>query len=119
MVVVCGDENILVRRNGTRYYTYYITACDVACGVRRKRLIETVPEERLQSVLPEMSLNISCGPGCVPGAGGPSVIHVVCQPGHDSLLFGRIDYLFVHSVRSERTSAVLRLQRHGYQRYYD
>ena len=44
VVVVCGDEYILVRRHSARYYTYYIAACDVACRVRRKRLIETVSE---------------------------------------------------------------------------
>ena len=117
MVVVSRDYHIFVRRYRARHETYDVAADCAACRVGQERLVETACTERLQTVLPEMSLDIPCHPCCIPGAGGPAVIHVVCQPGHDALLLGLVDDLLVHGVRPQRTPALLRLQDCGRQQH--
>ena len=117
MVVVRRDEHVFVRRDCARHETYDIATDCAACRVGQERLVETACTERLQAVLPEMSLDIPCHPCCIPGAGGPAVIHVVCQPGHEPLLLGLVDNLLVHGVRPQRTPALLRLQDCGRQQY--
>ena len=117
MVVVSRDEHVFVRRYRARHDAYDIASDCAACRVGKKRLVETAFAERLQTVLLEMCLNIPCYPRCIPGAGGPAVIHVVCQPGHEPLLLGLVDDLLVHGVRSQRPPALLRLQGCGRQQY--
>ena len=101
MVVVSRDEHVLVRRHRARHETYDIAADCAACRVGQKRLVETAFAERLQTVLPEMGLDIPCHSRRIPGAGGPAVIHVMCQPGHEPFLLGLVDNLLVHGVRSQ------------------
>ena len=117
MVVVSRDYHIFVRRYRARHETYDIAADCAACRVGRERLVETAFAERLQTVLPEMGLDIPCHPRRIPGAGGPAVIHVVREPGHEPLLLGLVDNLLVHGVRPQRTPALLRLQDCGRQQY--
>ena len=101
MVVVSRDEHVFVRRYRARHDAYDIAADCAACRVGQERLIETACAERFQTVLPEMGLDIPCHPRRIPGAGGPAVIHVVREPGHEPLLLGLVDDLLIHGVRPQ------------------
>ena len=92
MVVVSRDEHIFVRRDCARHDAYDIASDCAACRVGQERLVETAFAERLQTVLPEMGLDIPCHSRRIPGAGGPAVIHVMCQPGHEPFLLGLVCY---------------------------
>ena len=113
VVVVGRDEHVFIGGHGAAYYPDHIASAGTAQAVGDEGLVETASEEGLQAVLPVEYLDEPrYGHSCI-CPGGPTLVHVVCQPFHDALLLGLIDDLLVHRVRAEGPPALLRLHDRG------